>query len=81
MTLRWLSRLAGSPSSLQRPCHVVEVIAAGLYQPFPRTQRLRPSLFRCKVDVHVGLFEACSTFTGDYGLSARRVAKATRLSR
>ena len=53
----------------------------GLFQPFPRTQRLRPSLFRCKVGVHIGLFEACSTFTGDYGRSARRVAKATRLSR
>ena len=53
----------------------------GLFQPFPRTHRLRPSLFRCKVGVHIGLFEACSTFTGDYGLSARRVAKATRLSR
>jgi hypothetical protein len=38
----------------------------GLFQPFPRTQRLRPSLFRCKVGVHIGLFEACSTFTGDY---------------
>src|SRR5208337_1707070 len=36
------------------------------FQPFPRTQRLRPSLFRCKVGVHIGLFEACSTFTGDY---------------
>ena len=28
MTLPWLCRLAGSPSSLQRPFHVVEVIAA-----------------------------------------------------
>ena len=28
MTLLWLCRLAGSPSSLQRPFHVVEVIAA-----------------------------------------------------
>jgi hypothetical protein len=35
----------------------------------------------CKVGVHIGRFEACSTFTGDYGLSARRVAKATRISR
>jgi len=28
MTLPWLCRLAGSPSSLQRPFHVVKVIAA-----------------------------------------------------
>ena len=35
----------------------------------------------CKVGVHIGRFEACSTFTGYFGLSARRVAKATRLSR
>ncbi len=27
-----------------------------------------------KVGDHIGLFEACSTFTGYYGLSARRVA-------
>ena len=53
----------------------------GLFQPFPCTQRRRPSPYTCKVGDHIGLFEACSTFTGDYGLSARRVAKATRLSR
>jgi hypothetical protein len=28
MTLRWLCRLVGSRSSLQRPCHVVKVTAA-----------------------------------------------------
>jgi len=53
----------------------------GLFQPFPCTRRRRPSPYTCKVGDHIGLFEACSTFTGDYGLSARRVAKATRLSR
>jgi hypothetical protein len=29
----------------------------------------------CKVGVHIGRFEACSTFTGYYGLSARCIAK------
>src|ERR1700733_12643674 len=43
---------------------------------FPCTQRLRPSPFRCKVGAHIGRFEACSTFTGYYGLSARRVASS-----
>ena len=40
---------------------------------FP-TQRLRPSPFSCKVGVHIGRFQACSTFTGYYGLSARCIA-------
>ena len=31
-------------------------------------------LFLRKVGDHIRLFEACSTFTGYYGLSARRVA-------
>jgi hypothetical protein len=53
----------------------------GLFQPFPCTQRRRPSPSLRKVGDHIGLFEACSTFTGYYGLSVRRVAKATRLSR
>src|SRR6202021_3460124 len=33
-----------------------------------------PSPSTRKVGDHIGLFEACSTFTGCYGLSARRVA-------
>ena len=41
---------------------------------FPCTQRRRPSPSLRKVGDHIGLFEACSTFTGYYGLSARRVA-------
>ena len=53
----------------------------GLPQPFPRIQRRRPSPSLRKVGDHIGLFEACSTFTGYYGLSVRRVAKATHLSR
>src|SRR5208282_2428612 len=58
------------------------LIARGTdYSSLPCTQRRRPSPYTCKVGDHIGLFEACSTFTGDYGLSARRVAKATRLSR
>jgi hypothetical protein len=40
---------------------------------FPCTQR-RPSPSLRKVGDHIRLFEACSTFTGYYGLSARRVA-------
>ena len=43
-------------------------------KPFPCTQRRRPSPSMRKVGDHIGLFEACSTFTGYYGLSARRVA-------
>ena len=43
----------------------------GLFQPFPCTQRRRPSPSSRKVGDHIGLFEACSTFTGYYGLSAR----------
>src|SRR5271169_343871 len=46
----------------------------GLFQPFPCTQRRRPSPSSRKVGDHIRLFEACSTFTGYYGLSARRVA-------
>ena len=53
----------------------------GLFQLFPCTQRLRPSPSLCKVGDHIGLFEACSTFTGYYGLSARRSPIATHLSR
>ncbi len=30
---------------------------------FPARQRLRPSLSLCKVGIHIGRFEACSTFT------------------
>jgi len=41
---------------------------------FPCTQRLRPSPNRGWVGDHIGLFEACSTFTGYYGLSARCIA-------
>ena len=48
----------------------------GLFQPFP----FIPSggglpLSECEVGVHIGRFEACSTFTARYGLSARRAAK------
>ncbi len=36
----------------------------GLFQPFPiHPQRRRPSPSDCKVGVHIGRFEACSTFT------------------
>ena len=36
----------------------------GLFQPFPiHPQRRRPSPSECKVGVHIGRFEACSTFT------------------
>jgi hypothetical protein len=35
----------------------------GLFQPFPCTQRRRPSPYTCKVGDHIGRFEACSTFT------------------
>ena len=36
----------------------------GLFQPFPiHPQRQRPSPSDCKVGVHIGRFEACSTFT------------------
>ena len=36
----------------------------GLFQPFPiHPQRQRPSPSECKVGVHIGRFEACSTFT------------------
>jgi hypothetical protein len=40
-------------------------------------QRQRPSLLSCRVGVHIGRIEACST----YGLSARCIAKATYISR
>ena len=36
---------------------------------------LSPRSPECRVGAHIGRFEACSTFTGCYGLSARRVAK------
>jgi hypothetical protein len=36
----------------------------GLFHPFPlHPQRRRPSPSECKVGVHIGRFEACSTFT------------------
>ena len=46
----------------------------GLFQPFPCIQRRRPSPNRGWVGDHIGRFEACSTFTGYYGLSARCIA-------
>ena len=61
------SGFSGGPLGLDRSWD-------GLFQPFPCTQRLRPSPYTRKVGDHIGLFEACSTFTGYYGLSARRVA-------
>ena len=47
----------------------------------PHPQRRRPSPSLCKVGAHIGRFEACSTFTAHYGLSACCIAKATHLSR
>ena len=46
----------------------------GLFQPFPCIQRRRPSPNWGWIGVHIGRFEACSTFTGYYGLSARCIA-------
>ena len=61
----------------------LDEIAEGLRKwTLPCTECLSFSLpSYSKVGAHIGRFEACSTFTGYYGLSARRVAKATRLSR
>ena len=48
---------------------------------FPARQRLRPSPYACKVGAHIGLFEACSTFTRVTACLLAASPEATHLSR
>jgi hypothetical protein len=65
------SAFTDMPSSIPRRPAGATRSWDGLFQPFPSIQRRRPSPNRGWVGYHIGLFEACSTFTGCYGLSAR----------
>ena len=62
----------GRAASWRSPREVVVI------QPFPCSQRLRPSPYPRKVGDHIGLFEACSTFTGDYPTEADRLAESPK---
>ena len=57
------SPLPDMPSSLPRWPAGSDRSWVGLFQPLPFSRRLWPSPCECKVGAHIGLFEACSTFT------------------